>query len=145
MQQVVCIFQLSTNFRLCRLTKEFRILFPSPPAPTGRYRTPSLWRTRTKQVAKKWCRCVISNLCIIKILFEQMSQEVSGPLSQAGAAKFFWPSAAELGVLVRLAPAGIAATVREPCLPVGAEGRVVLPSPAGTQPCGGWFSVHGLL
>lgn len=81
-----------------------------PPAPAGRYRTLSTRWTGTKQVAKKWCRCVMSNLCIIKILFEQMSQEVSGPVSQAGAAKFFWPSVAEQGVSV-LAPAGIATTV----------------------------------
>ena len=114
-----------------------------PPAPAGRYHAPSPRRTGTKQVAKKWCRCVMSNLCIIKILFEQMSQEASGPVSQAGAAKFFWPSVAELGVSVLLAPAGVAALVREPCLPVGTEGRLVLPSPVGAQPCSRWFSMRG--
>lgn len=88
-------------------------------SPAGRYHTPSLQQTGTKQVAKKWCHCVMSNLCIIKILFEQMSQEASGLVSQAGAAKFFWPSVAELGVSVLLAPAGITVVVREPCLPVG--------------------------
>lgn len=84
----------------------------------------------------------MSNLCIIKILFEQMSQEASGLVSQAGAAKFFWPSVAELGVSVLLAPAGITVVVREPCLPVGTEGRLVLPSPVGMQLCSEWFSVH---
>lgn len=48
----------------------------------------------------------MSNPCIIKILFEQMSQEVSGLVSRTGAAKFFWPCVAELGVLVLLAPLG---------------------------------------
>lgn len=78
----------------------------SPPAPMGRHRTPSPRRAGAKQVAKKWCRCVVSKPCIIKILFEQMSQEASGLLSRLGAAKFFWPRAAELGVSVPLAPAG---------------------------------------
>lgn len=78
----------------------------SPPAPVGRHRTPSPRRAGAKQVAKKWCRCVVSKPCIIKILFEQMSQEASGLLSRLGAAKFFWPRAAELGVSVPLAPAG---------------------------------------
>lgn len=111
--------------------------------PADRHHTPSPQRTRTKQDAKKWCRCVMSNLCIIKILFEQMSQEASGPVSQAGADKFFWPCAAELRVSVLLAPAGIAAMVREPCLPVGTEGRVVLSSLAGMRLCSGWFCLHG--
>lgn len=84
----------------------------------------------------------MSNLCIIKILFEQMSQEASGLVSQAGAAKFFWPSVAELGVSVLLAPAGITAVVQEPCLPVGTEGRLVLPLPVGMQLCSEWFSMH---
>lgn len=114
-----------------------------PPAPAGRYRTPSPQRTGTKQVAKKWCRCVMSNLCIIKILFEQMSQEASGLLSQAGTAKFFWPSVAEQGVSALLAPAGIAAVVREPCLPVGTEGPGVLSSLVGTWLCSRWLCVHG--
>lgn len=114
-----------------------------PPAPTGRYPTPSSQRTTTKQVAKKWCCCVMSNLCIIKILFEQMSQEASGPVSQAGAAKFFCPSVGELGVLVLLALAGIAAMVREPCLPVGTEGRVVLSSLVGMWLRSRWFCVRG--
>lgn len=114
-----------------------------PPVPAGRYRTPSPQRTGTKQVAKKWCRCVMSNLCIIKILFEQMSQEVSGLLSQAGTAKFFWPSVAEQGVSALLAPAGIAAVVREPCLPVGTAGPGVLSSLVGTWLCSRWFCVHG--
>lgn len=48
----------------------------------------------------------MSNPCIIKILFEQMSQEVSGLASRTGAAKFFWPCVAELGVLVLLAQMG---------------------------------------
>lgn len=45
----------------------------------------------------------MSNLCIIKILFEQMSQEVSGLLSQAGAEQGFWPAVVELGVSAPLA------------------------------------------
>lgn len=77
-------------------------------APAGLSRTPSPRHTGTKQDAKKWCHCVMSNPCIIKILFEQMSQEASGPVSQAGAAKLFWPSVTEPGVSVWLALAGIA-------------------------------------
>uniref|UniRef100_A0A8D2MBL9 HECT-type E3 ubiquitin transferase n=1 Tax=Zonotrichia albicollis TaxID=44394 RepID=A0A8D2MBL9_ZONAL len=46
-------------------------------------RTPSPRHTGTKQVAKKWCHCVMSNPRVIKILFEQMSQEASGLVSQA--------------------------------------------------------------
>lgn len=61
----------------------------------------------------------MSNLCIIKILFEQMSQEASGLVSQAGTAQFVCPSVAELSVLVPLAPAGAAAAAPEPCLPWG--------------------------
>lgn len=80
----------------------------SHPPSAGLSHTPSPRRTGTKQVAKKWCHCVMSNPYIIKILFEQMSQEASGPVSQAGAAKFFWPSVMEPGVSVWLALAGIA-------------------------------------
>lgn len=79
-----------------------------PSAPAGLSRAPSPRHTGTKQVAEKWCHCVMSNPCIIKILFEQMSQEASGPVSQAGAAKFFWPSVTELSVSVWLALAGVA-------------------------------------
>lgn len=80
----------------------------SHPAPAGPSCAQSPRHTGTKQVAKKWYHCVMSNPCIIKILFEQMSQEASGPVSQAGAAKFFWPSVTEPGVSVWLALAGIA-------------------------------------
>lgn len=109
---------------------------PSSSCSTGRYRTPSPQWAGTKQVAKKCCHCVMSNLCIIKILFEQMSQEVSGPVSQAGTAQFVCPSVVEPGVSVLLAPAGAAAAVPEPCLPCGT------PIALGMQPCGGCFWVH---
>lgn len=47
-----------------------------------------------------------------------MSQKVPGLVSHAGTAKLFCTSVAELGVFVLLAPADIAAMVREPSLPV---------------------------
>lgn len=108
-----------------------------PPAPGGRYCVLSLWWTRTKQVAKKWCHCVMSNLWIIKILFDGMSQEASGPVSQAGTAEVFWPSMVELDVSLLRAPAGIAAMGQEPLLPKGTEGCMGLPSPMGHSPTGG--------
>lgn len=74
----------------------------SHPAPAVLSRTPSPRHTGTKQVTKKWCHCVMSNPCIIKILFEQMSQEASGLVSQAGAAKFFWPSVTGVSVWLAL-------------------------------------------
>lgn len=51
-----------------------------------------------------------------------MSQEVSGLASRTGAAKFFWPCVAELGVLVLLAQLGHGRA----CVSCGTDGPIVL-------------------